>query len=309
MVACPNCALWLLRGNRCELHLVPHLSPLQLQRLSVKSLRRGPCFVPRGAAELSPGFQPWESSTNSDAPSQGVTSVAPCWKNTGCAGLEVLKGRQIERPNQAETGSDGPMVACPNCALWLLRGQQRRASSGTRISRPFSFRGCRSKSLRRGPCFVPRRGCRTQPRVSTLGIVHQQRRALTRRYLVAPVENTVLLKGRQIERPNQAEAGSDGPMVARPDCALWLLRSKRRELHLVSASLALQLGRMLVLSVPRVETLSSTRLKPWAGFCSPCEASTRSLDRAKPIPVSETTPQNIEPEARFRFSFCNSCNS
>ncbi len=27
------------------------------------------------------------------------------------------------------------------------------------------------------------------------------------------------LKGRQIERPNQAEAGSDGPIVERPNCA------------------------------------------------------------------------------------------
>ena len=52
---------------------------------------------------------------------------------------------------------------------------------------------------------MPRRGYRTQPRVSTLGIVHQERRAL---------------KGRQIERPNKAEVGSDGPIVARPSCAL-----------------------------------------------------------------------------------------
>jgi hypothetical protein len=28
--------------------------------------------------------------------------VAPCWKNTRSAGLEVLKGRQIERTNNAE---------------------------------------------------------------------------------------------------------------------------------------------------------------------------------------------------------------
>ena len=39
-----------------------------------------------------------------------------------------------------------------------------------------------------GPCSVPRRGYRTQPRVSTLGIVDQERRAL---------------KGRQIERPKK----------------------------------------------------------------------------------------------------------
>jgi hypothetical protein len=31
-------------------------------------------LCPAGATELSPGFQPWEFSTKSDAPSQGVTS-------------------------------------------------------------------------------------------------------------------------------------------------------------------------------------------------------------------------------------------
>jgi hypothetical protein len=53
---------------------------------------------------------------------------------------------------------------------------------------------------------VPRTGYKTQPRVSTLGIVHQERRALK--------------KGRQIERPNEAEARSDGPIVAGPKSAL-----------------------------------------------------------------------------------------
>jgi hypothetical protein len=48
------------------------------------------------------------------------------------------------------------------------------------------------------PEIVPRRGYRSQPRVSTLGIVHQERRTL---------------KGRQVERPNKAQAESDGPMV------------------------------------------------------------------------------------------------
>ena len=43
------------------------------------------------------------------------------------------------------------------------------------------------------------------PRVSTLGIVHQKRRAL---------------KGSQIESPSKAEAGSAGPIVARPDFVL-----------------------------------------------------------------------------------------
>ena len=69
---------------------------------------------------------------------------------------------------------------------------------------------------------MPRRpGYGTQPRVSTLGIVHQERRALN---------------GRQIERPNKAEAGADRPVVARPNCALRLLRGNRCELHPVSAS-------------------------------------------------------------------------
>jgi hypothetical protein len=63
---------------------------------------------------------------------------------------------------------------------------------------------------------VPRRGYRTQPRVSTQGIVHQERRALTRRYLVAPCwKNTrsaglEVLKGRQVERPNKRK---EGPML------------------------------------------------------------------------------------------------
>ena len=53
---------------------------------------------------------------------------------------------------------------------------------------------------------MPRsRGYRTQPRVLTLGIVHQERGAL---------------KGRQIEPPDKAEMGFDAPIVARPSCAL-----------------------------------------------------------------------------------------
>ena len=53
--------------------------------------------------------------------------------------------------------------------------------------------------------FCAPQGLQNSAQVSTLGIVHQERRAL---------------KGRQIERPNKAEAGSDGPIVARPNCAL-----------------------------------------------------------------------------------------
>jgi hypothetical protein len=84
---------------------------------------------------------------------------------------------------------------------------------------------------------VPRRGYRTQPRVSTLGIVHQERHAL---------------KGRQIERPNKAVAGSDGPIVARP-----IAHSARQ---LVQASSGTRISRRFqgepfILRVPRVETL------------------------------------------------------
>jgi hypothetical protein len=46
------------------------------------------------------------------------------------------------------------------------------------------------------------------------------------------------LKGRQIERPNKAEVGFDGPIVARPSCALLLLRRNRCDLNRVPASLA-----------------------------------------------------------------------
>ncbi len=48
--------------------------------------------------------------------------------------------------------------------------------------------------------LVPRRGYRTQPRVSTLGIVHQKRHAL---------------KG-QDRTSYRSEAGSDGPIVDVP---------------------------------------------------------------------------------------------
>jgi hypothetical protein len=62
------------------------------------------------------------------------------------------------------------------------------------------------------PLFFAPQGLRTQPRVLTLGIVHQEPRALTRRYLVAPCwENTrsaglEVLKGRQTDRPDKVEA-------------------------------------------------------------------------------------------------------
>ena len=44
-------------------------------------------------------------------------STAPSGKTPGGPGLEVLKGRQIERPNKAEVGSDGPIVARASYAL------------------------------------------------------------------------------------------------------------------------------------------------------------------------------------------------
>ena len=44
----------------------------------------------------SPRFPPWKASPRDDAPEARA---------------------QIERPNQAEEGSDGPIVAPPNCGL------------------------------------------------------------------------------------------------------------------------------------------------------------------------------------------------
>ncbi len=75
-------------------------------------------LCPAGATELSPGFQPWESSTKSDAPPG--------------------RGRQIERPNKAEAGFDGPIGARSQLRTLTFARQQVRVSSGTRISRPFS---------------------------------------------------------------------------------------------------------------------------------------------------------------------------
>ncbi len=88
-------------------------------------------------------------------------------------------------------------------------------------------------------CFVPRRGYRTQPKVSALGIVHQERRAL---------------KGRQIERPNKAEAG---PMVqlsqvpiAHSDFCVATGASFIWYPHLSPLQ-----GEPFILRIPRVETL------------------------------------------------------
>ena len=75
-----------------------------------------------------------------------------------------------------------------------------------------------------------RRGYRTQPRVSTLGIVHQERRAL---------------EGRQIERSNKADTSQ---------LALGLLRGNRCELVGTIISRPFRANR-LFLKIPRVETL------------------------------------------------------
>jgi hypothetical protein len=64
--------------------------------LGLRPLFCAPQGLQNSAQGFNPGFQPWESSTKSDAP---------------------LKGRQIERPNKAEAGSDGPIFTRPNCAL------------------------------------------------------------------------------------------------------------------------------------------------------------------------------------------------
>ena len=64
---------------------------------------------------------------------------------------------------------------------------------------------------------MPRRGYRTQPRVSTLGIIHQERRAL---------------KGRQIERLKM-ETGSNGPIVETSQLRTRTSRGNRGQLHLV----------------------------------------------------------------------------
>jgi hypothetical protein len=71
----------------------------------------------------------------------------------------------------------------------------------------------------------PRSGWRTQPRVSTLGTDDPTRRALTRNMNVRSTKNTrsaglEMLKGRQIERTNKTEVGSNGSMSQR--CALIL---------------------------------------------------------------------------------------
>jgi hypothetical protein len=71
---------------------------------------------PKGLQNSAQGFNPGIVDQERCALTRRYF-VAPCRKNTRFAGLEVLKGRQIERSNKAEAGSDGPIVARPNCAL------------------------------------------------------------------------------------------------------------------------------------------------------------------------------------------------
>ena len=83
---------------------------------------------------------------------------------------------------------------------------------------------------------MPRRGYRTQPRVSTLGIVHQERRAM---------------KGRQIERPNKAEVGQLSHVpVAHSDFCEAIGATLIGYLHLSPLQ-----GEPFILRIPRVETL------------------------------------------------------
>ena len=96
------------------------------------------------------------------------------------------------------------------------------------------------------PFCAAQGGYRTQPRVSTLGIVHQTRRALN---------------GRQIARPNKVEAGSTVQLehvrIAHSDFCAAIGAS----FAWVPASLAPS-GRTVYYE-------GSPGLKPWAEFCSP----------------------------------------
>jgi hypothetical protein len=61
---------------------------------------------------LSPGFQPWEPCPERFALTRHMNVRS--MNNTRSSGLEMLKGRQIERTNNAKVV---PVVARLNCAL------------------------------------------------------------------------------------------------------------------------------------------------------------------------------------------------
>jgi hypothetical protein len=69
-------------------------------------MNRGPCPAAAGATGLSPGFQPGFNPWNRQNKRFALIRrylVAPCWKNTRSAGLEVLKGREMRVPDEART--------------------------------------------------------------------------------------------------------------------------------------------------------------------------------------------------------------
>ncbi len=83
---------------------------------------------------------------------------------------------------------------------------------------------------------LPQRGWRTQPRGSTLG--------------TAP--RAFALKGRQLERTNNAKVG---PIVALLNCALSFFAHNRCELYQVSLSPLQLQGEPFICRFPRVESL------------------------------------------------------
>jgi hypothetical protein len=87
--------------------------------------------------------------------------------------------------------------------------------------------------------FAPRKGWRTQPRVSTLGTDQPERRAL---------------KGRQIECPNKVEVGVQWPIVTCFNGALTFRAAMGCEICSQPHVTPLQ-GEPFILRVPRVETL------------------------------------------------------
>ena len=72
--------------------------------------------APQGLQNSAQGFNPGNRSPRATRPHKALPRSALVEKHPS-AGLEVLKGHQIERPNKAEVGSDGPIVARPGYAL------------------------------------------------------------------------------------------------------------------------------------------------------------------------------------------------
>jgi hypothetical protein len=125
---------------------------------------------------------------------------------------------------------------------------------GSTIRPAWAVKGLAISRSRKGHVrnFVPQRGYSTQPRVSTLGILHQERRAL---------------KGRQIERPSKAESDFDGTSQLR---TLTFARPQVRASSGTPISRPFRASRFLG---------DFPGLKPWAEFCSPCGAGRRSIHK------------------------------